>query len=60
MEEEILNKKFSIISGLILSTTYLWINYFHMATQDIVFSSLVSLGLISSIKAYKTNNKNQI
>ena len=31
-----------------------------MATQDLVFSSLVSLGLISTIKAYKTNNKNQI
>ena len=49
-----------IYSALILSTTFLWINYAHMATQDMIFSSLVSLGIVSTIKAYKTNNKNQI
>ena len=52
--------KNSIYSSLILSTTFLWISYAHMATQDVVFSSLVSLGLISTIRGYKTNNKNQI
>ena len=31
-----------------------------MATQDIVFSALVSLGIVSTIKAYKTNNKYQV
>jgi 4-amino-4-deoxy-L-arabinose transferase-like glycosyltransferase len=31
-----------------------------MATQDMIFSSLVSLGTLSTIKAYKTNNKIQI
>ena len=60
LHKELIKDKNPIYSSLILSTTFLWINYAHMATQDIVFSSLVSLGLISTIKAYKTNNKNQI
>ena len=60
LHKELIKDKNPIYSALILSTTFLWINYAHMATQDIVFSSLVSLGLISTIKAYKTNNKNQI
>ena len=60
LHKELIRDKNPIYSALILSTTFLWINYAHMATQDIVFSSLVSLGLISTIKAYKTNNKNQI
>ena len=60
LHKELIKDKNPFYSAIILSTTFLWINYAHMATQDIVFSSLVSLGLISSIKAYKTNNKNQI
>ncbi|KGF96893.1 Dolichyl-phosphate-mannose-protein mannosyltransferase [Prochlorococcus marinus str. MIT 9302] len=60
LHKEFIKDKNEIYSSLILSTTFLWINYAHMATQDMVFSSLVSLGLISTIKAYKTNNKNQI
>ena len=46
-------KKYSIVSPIILSTTFLWINYCHLATQDMVFSSLVTLGLYSSIKFQK-------
>ena len=60
LHKELIKDKNQIYSALILSTTFLWINYAHMATQDIVFSSLVSLGLVSTIKAYKTNSKNQI
>ena len=60
LHKELLEDKNPIYSALILSTTFLWINYAHMATQDMVFSSLVSLGILSTIKAYKTNNKNQI
>ena len=60
LHKELIKDKNQIYSALILSTTFLWINYAHMATQDIVFSSLVSLGLISTIKAYKTSNKTQI
>jgi len=57
LHKELIKDKNQIYSALILSTTFLWINYAHMATQDIVFSSLVSLGLISTIKSHKTNNK---
>ncbi len=60
LHKELIKDKKPIYSALILSTTFLWINYAHMATQDMVFSSLVSLGILSTIKAYKTNNKNQI
>ena len=60
LHKELIKDKNPIYSALILSTTFLWINYAHMATQDMVFSSLVSLGILSTIKAYKTNNKNQI
>jgi len=59
LHKELIEDKNPIFSAMILSTTFLWINYAHMATQDIVFSSLVSLGIISTIKAYKTNNKYQ-
>ena len=60
LHKELLEDKNPIYSALILSTTFLWINYAHMATQDIVFSSLISLGIISSIKSYKTNDKLQL
>ncbi len=60
LHKELIEDENPIYSALILSTTFLWINYAHMATQDMVFSSLVSLGILSTIKAYKNNNKNQI
>ena len=31
------DKKYSLVSPIILSTTFLWINYSHLATQDMVF-----------------------
>ncbi len=34
-----------LYSALILSTTFLWINYAHMATQDIVF--LISINRVN-------------
>lgn len=56
LHKELIKDKNPIYSALILSTIFIWINYAHMATQDIVFYSLVSLGLISTLSAYKTNN----
>ena len=47
------DKKLAIVSPIILSTTFLWINYSHLATQDMVFSSLITFGLYSSIKFQK-------
>ena len=49
IHEEIFNSKNAIVSPLILATTYLWINYYHMATQDIIFSSLVCIGIFRAI-----------
>ena len=43
-----------IVSPLILSTTFVWINYVNLATQDIVFSSIVTFGIFSCIKYFKT------
>ncbi len=50
LHEEFFNKKYAIISPLILSTTYLWFDYSHLATQDIIYSCLVTLGVFSLVK----------
>ena len=57
IHKELIEKKYAIFSSLILSTTFLWVNYFHMATQDIIFGTLVTLGVYSTIKGCK-NKKN--
>ena len=56
LHKELTSKAWPIISSIILCTTFLWINYFHMATQDLIFSSLTTLGIYSSIKSYKTKH----
>ena len=55
--EEFFNKKYAIISPLILSTTYLWFDYSHLATQDIVYSCLVTIGLFSLVKIKNQDDK---
>jgi len=50
LHEELLSKKYAIISPLILATTYLWFDYSHLATQDIIYSCLVTIGLFSLVK----------
>ena len=57
IHKELLDNRYPIYSTFILSTTFLWINYSQMATQDIIFSSLVTLGIMSSIKAKKNKFK---
>jgi len=56
LHEEIIDKKYAFVSPLILSTTYLWFDYSHLATQDIIFSSLVTTGLFSLAKIKSRNN----
>ena len=56
LHEELIEKKFAIVSPLILSTTYLWFDYSHLATQDIIFASLVTIGLFSLVKIKSKNN----
>jgi len=57
LHEELFSKKFAIISPLILSTTYLWFDYSHLATQDIVYSCLVTIGIFSLVKIKSKGNK---
>jgi len=57
LHEELFNKKYAIISPLILATTYLWFDYSHLATQDIIYSCLVTLGIFSLVKIKSKDNK---
>ena len=57
LHEELIDKKFAFVSPLILSTTYLWFDYSHLGTQDIIFSSLVTIGLFALAKIKSSNNK---
>ena len=52
-----LRKKNAIISPLILATTYIWFDYSHLATQDIIYSCLVTLGVFSLVKIKSKDNK---
>ncbi len=56
LHEELLGKKYALVSPLILATTYVWFDYSHLATQDIIFSSLVTIGIFSIAKIKRTNN----
>ena len=57
LHEEFFNKKYAVVSPLILATTYLWFDYSHLATQDIIYSCLVTLGIFSLVKVKSKNNK---
>ncbi len=57
LHEELFSKKYAIISPLILSTTYLWFDYSHLATQDIIYSCLVTIGLFALVKIKSKDNK---
>ena len=57
LHKEFFNEKYAIISPLILSTTYIWFDYSHLATQDIIYSCLVTIGVFSLIKIKSKENK---
>jgi len=57
LHEELFNKKYATISPLILATTYLWFDYSHLATQDIIYSCLVTIGVLALVKIKSKNNK---
>ena len=56
LHEELIDEKYAYVSPLILSTTYLWFDYSHLATQDIIFSSLVTVGIFSLLKIKSRND----
>jgi len=57
LHEEFFNKKYAIISPLILATTYVWFDYSHLATQDVVYSCLVTIGVFSLVKIKNKDDK---
>ena len=56
LHEELLGKREAIFSSLILSTTYIWFDFAHQATQDMIFACLVCLGIYSLTKLEKNKN----
>ncbi len=56
LHEEFFDKNYAIVSPLILSTTYLWFDYSHLATQDLIYSCLVTIGVFSLVKIKKNNS----
>ena len=57
LHEEFLDKNYAIISPIILATSYLWFDYSHLASQDIIYSSLTTLGIFSFVKINSRENK---
>ncbi len=50
LHQELVDRKDAIYSTLILSTTYIWLDFAHLATQDMIFACLVTLGIYSLTK----------
>jgi len=50
LHQELIGRKDAIFSALILSTTYIWLDFAHLATQDMIFACLVTSGLYSLAK----------
>ncbi len=50
LHQELIGRKDAIFSALILATTYIWLDFAHLATQDMIFASLVTLGIYSLVK----------
>ena len=53
LHQELVGKKDAIFSALILATTYIWLDFAHLATQDMVFACLITSGLYSLTKLRK-------
>ena len=56
LHQKLLGSKEAIFSSLILSTTYIWFDFAHLATQDMIFACLITTGLYSLIKIEKDGN----
>ena len=56
LHQELISKNNAIFSSLILGTTYIWLDFAHLATQDMIFACLVTLGIYSLSKLIKKEN----
>ena len=50
LHQELISQKDAIFSALILATTYIWLDFAHLATQDMIFACLVTSGVYSIAK----------
>ena len=57
LHKELISNKNPIYSAIILTTTLLWITYANMATQDIIFASIITFGILNTIRAYTKNKR---
>ena len=56
LHQELVSKKDAFFSTLILATTYIWIDFAHLATQDIIFACLITSGIYSLTKLSQEKN----
>ena len=45
LHQELIGRKDALFSALILATTYIWLDFAHLATQDMIFACLVTSGI---------------
>ena len=50
LHQELIGKKDALFSALILATTYIWLDFAHLATQDMIFACLVTSGIYALVK----------
>ena len=50
LHQELVGKEDAIFSALILGTSYIWLDFAHLATQDMIFACLVTSGIYSLAK----------
>tara|TARA_B100000212_G_scaffold158525_1_gene119067 strand:- start:363 stop:524 length:162 start_codon:yes stop_codon:yes gene_type:complete len=42
LHQELIGRKDTIFSALILATTYIWLDFAHLASKDMIFACLVT------------------
>ncbi len=56
LHEELFDKNYAIVSPLILATTYIWFDYSHLATQDLIYACLITIGVFTLVKIKKNKS----
>ena len=56
LHQELISKSNALFSTLILATTYIWLDFAHLATQDIMFACLTTSSIYSLTKLSQEKN----
>ena len=56
LHQELISKRNALFSTLILATTYIWLDFAHLATQDIMFACLTTSSIYSLTKLSQEKN----